>query len=391
MKKRICFLTDSVFTIGGVQRVTAVIAKALADDYDVTILTFDKPGGVDTTLYGLDDSRLTFRFFTYPHAGRVEKALCKAYSALYLKLQLQSQWASRLYGLSSFPPTLRKALVSEVQAGHYDVVIGVHAPLAARLATVSPKLAGVRTIGWVHNSFEALYGKKYLYIGSLRRRHVVFQLRRLDRVVLLCSQDVRAYAAYDPLFKPAYIYNPLTLKPGLPSAGTSRRFLAVGRFSYKHKGFDLLIEAFHLFARHNGEWSLDIVGEGPEEESYRKLIRQYGLEQRVVIHPFTNDIQAYYTQAQVYVLSSRWEGFGLVLVEAMAHGLPVVASDLPVCQEIMGDFAFYFPNGDVSALAQRLEDATHTDWPAKSRQAVTIARKFHIDNILPQWKAIING
>lgn len=390
MKKRVCFLADSVFTIGGVQRVTAVIAKALATDYDVTIMTFDQPNTTDLSLYDLDDNSLTIRFFSYPKAGRIENALCKAYSALYLKLQLQSAWSSRLYGLSSFPPTLRKALTRELQDGHYDVIIGVHAPLAARLATIRKELPGTRMIGWIHNSFEALYGKKYLYIGSLRRRHYMYQFRRLDRLVLLCRQDVSAYTAYDPQLSPTYIYNPLTLKPGPLSDGTSRRFLAIGRFSYQHKGFDLLIEAFHLFAQHDKVWSLDIVGEGPEEAAYRRLISKYQLEDRVRIHPFTHDIQPYYAQAQVYVLSSRWEGMPLVLVEAMSHGLPVVTSSLPVCKEILGDFAIYFNSGDINSLSQRLEDATNIDWPEKSRQALQIARQFQLDNIRPQWNALIN-
>ena len=83
-----------------------------------------------------------------------------------------------------------------------------------------------------------------------------------------------------------------------------------------------MIEAFRLFAQRDSDWKLDIVGEGVEEELYRSLIQKYHLEDRVFIHPFTKNIQDYYSKAQVYVLSSRWEGFGLVLVEAMAHGLP---------------------------------------------------------------------
>jgi glycosyltransferase involved in cell wall biosynthesis len=135
---------------------------------------------------------------------------------------------------------------------------------------------------------------------------------------------------------------------------------------------------------------LDIVGEGPEEELYHKKIAQYKLENRIQIHPFTNDVQAYYSQAQVYVLSSRWEGFGLVLVEAMAHGLPVVSSDLPTSQEIMGDFGLYFKNGDIEELALRLEEATRIDWQQKSKEAIDIAKRFNIDTIIKQWKTIIN-
>ena len=126
-----------------------------------------------------------------------------------------------------------------------------------------------------------------------------------------------------------------------------------------------------------------------EEEIYRKLITEYGLENRITIHPFTNYIQSYYSNAQVYVLSSRWEGFGLVLVEAMAHGLPIVSSDLPTSLEIMGDFGLYFKNGNVEELAQRLEEATHLDWEKKSKEALDIAKRFNLDAIVEQWKLVI--
>ena len=151
----------------------------------------------------------------------------------------------------------------------------------------------------------------------------------------------------------------------------------------------MLIEAFHLFAQKDKAWKLDLVGGGVEEELYRSLIKKYQLEDRVTIHPFTNNIQAYYSNAQVYVLSSRWEGFGLVLVEAMSHGLPVVSSDLPTSQEIMGDFGLYFKNGDIQDLAQRLEDATQINWQTKSKEAFAIAKKFDISQIIKQWNDIL--
>ena len=110
-----------------------------------------------------------------------------------------------------------------------------------------------------------------------------------------------------------------------------------------------------------------------------------------MIHPFTTHIQEYYSKAQVYVLSSRWEGFGLVLVEAMAHGLPIVSSDLPTSKEIMGDFGLYFKNGDIEDLAERLEDATHIDWDKKSQEAFDIAKRFDINNIISRWKEIIEN
>jgi glycosyltransferase involved in cell wall biosynthesis len=276
-------------------------------------------------------------------------------------------------------------LANELQHGHYDAIIGVHAPLAVRLASCRKQLGGSKLIGWIHNSYEALFGEKSLYIGPELKKHYEYQLETLDATVVLCQYDAHQYH-----FPTKVIYNPLTLTPGEKSKGTSKKFLAVGRFSHLHKGFDLLIEAFHIFAESNKEWTLDIVGEGVEEPLYRNLIQKYKLEERITIHPFTNHIQQYYSDAQVYVLSSRWEGFGLVLVEAMAHGLPVISSDLPTSHELIGDFGMYFKKEDISQLANKLNEATYIDWTKKSNQAIEIANRYNIETIIKDWKNIID-
>lgn len=382
--KRICFLTDSIFSVGGVQRVTAVIAKELAKTCDVTIVTFDEPSAQNTTMYGLGEANINYRFFRYPKVNVWKQKALKVYSLLYKKVLPQTRSFSHLYTYSSFPSELQQALATELQQGHYDTIVGVHAPLAVRLAACRKRLKGVRLVGWIHNSHEALFGKGSTYIGPELCRYYEYMLQQLDQTVVLSKDDARKYP-----FPTRVIYNPLTLQPCRPSTGTSKKFLAVGRFSYRHKGFDLLIDAFHLFAQHNQEWTLDIVGEGSEEALYRQKIADYHLEDRIRLHPFTNHIQDYYSEAEIYVLSSRWEGFGLVLVEAMAHGLPVVSSDLPTSKEIMGDNALYFPNGDIAALASKLQEATLLDWPAKSEEAIRTARRFDISEVMPQWQEVL--
>lgn len=377
---------DSIFSYGGVQRVTAVIAKELAKDCDVTIVTLDNSSAKDTSFYGLDKAEIQYRFFTYPDTPKWKGLLCKAYSYLYRKVLPQNKLTSNWYSHSSFPSEKREALATELKNGGYDVIIGVHAPLAIRLATCKSQLKGVRLIGWIHNSYKALFGVGSLYIGPELQKHYEYQLEKLDKTIVLCHDDARKYH-----FPVQVIYNPLTLEPSSPSQGNSKKFLAVGRFSHLHKGFDLLIEAFRLFAKKNEEWTLDIVGEGVEEALYRKMIAEYGLQERVHIHPFTNYIQSYYSDAQIYVLSSRWEGMPLVLVEAMTHGLIIVSTDLPVCKEIMGDFGLYFKNGDVEGLAQQLLSATQLDWERKSAKAKEIARRFEVAQIIEQWKSIIYG
>ena len=384
--KKICFLVDSIFSFGGVQRVTAVIAKALAKNYDVTIVTFDAPSTKDTTLYKLEETDIHYRFFQFPKSNHLKWKCSKIYSALYRKILPQTQLTSKWYSHSSFLSEKRNALIQELQKGNYDVIIGVHAPLAVRLAACKPYLGETKLIGWIHNSYEALFGEKSLYVGSELRKYYEYQLEKLHHTIVLCQYDARRYH-----FPTMVIYNPLTLTPGNLSTGNSKKFLAVGRFSRQHKGFDLLIKAFHLFTQQQQEWTLDIVGEGVEESLYRQMIREYGLQDRITIHPFTDHIQSYYSNAQIYVLSSRWEGFGLVLVEAMAHGLPIVSSDLPTSKEIMGDFGLYFENENVEQLAQQLNAATQLDWQKKSQEALEITKRFDLDTIIQQWEKLIEG
>ncbi|MEE3415523.1 MAG: glycosyltransferase family 4 protein [Prevotella sp.] len=388
--KKICFLVDSIFSIGGVQRVTAVIAKALTKDYDVTIVTFDEPSTKDTTLYDLKEADIHYRFFKFPKSNYFKLKCSKVYSALYRKILPQNEITSKWYSHSSFLSEKRNALIHELKEGNYDVIVGVHAFLAMRLATIKKGLRGTKTIGWIHNSFDALLRKGSPYLGTELKYHYGRQLQKLDDVVVLYQQDAEMYQqAFG--FRPNSIYNPLTLKPGPQSDGQQKKFLAVGRFSPKHKGFDLLIQAFALFAKKNQAWLLDIVGDGVERELLTQMITKNKLENRITLHPFTNEIQKFYSSACVYVLSSRWEGMPLVLVEAMSHGLPVISSDLPTSKEIMGDFGLYFKNESIEQLAQRLEDATHLDWEKKSKEALAIAKRFDLETITQQWKRLIEG
>ena len=89
--KKVCFLVDSIFSIGGVQRVTAVIAKELAKTYNVTIVTFDPQKQEDWSLYGLNEAKIEYRFFSYPQIGKWKTLCCKVVSGLYLKSKIQSK------------------------------------------------------------------------------------------------------------------------------------------------------------------------------------------------------------------------------------------------------------------------------------------------------------
>ena len=210
----------------------------------------------------------------------------------------------------------------------------------------------------------------------------------IERTIVLSRRDQQRYMKELGL-ETRVIYNPLTMEVKECTQPGNKSFLSVGRFSKNHKGFDLLIEAFALFAKRNVQWNLVIVGEGPEEALYRSLIAKHGLKDRVRIDSFTDDVHSYYLRAGVYVLASRWEGMPLVLMEALAHGLPVIASNLPVVEELLGESraAMLFENGNIAELADRMFDmAASADLAERGRAAVDCAREFSMDKVIEEWK-----
>jgi glycosyltransferase involved in cell wall biosynthesis len=127
---------------------------------------------------------------------------------------------------------------------------------------------------------------------------------------------------------------------------------AAGRL-VPEKGFDVLIRAFHIFSQTH-DFSLIILGEGPERENLKNLIDELGLSRRVLLPGFMPDPYPYMRSARFFVLSSRYEGLPTVLIEAMAYGTPVVATD---CHsgpaEILdgGRYGVLVPADDPQALA----------------------------------------
>lgn len=144
-----------------------------------------------------------------------------------------------------------------------------------------------------------------------------------DRLVLLTEAD-RALWGHPP--NAIVIPNPLSFTSSMKSDLSSKRILSTGRL-IATKGFDLLIDAFSLVAAKYPDWKLSIFGEGQDKQFLLDKIRHYGLEDQVEILPPTLDIAAEMLQSALYAAASRYEGFGLVITEAMECGVPTVAFD----------------------------------------------------------------
>src|SRR5574344_1155266 len=390
---KICFFCNSIFSFGGVQRVMAVIAKEMAKSNNVCILSLDDLSLAKNDLYELSKNHIKVEFFQFEPTSKLTELTHKPYSWLYKKYQLNGGLASCLYARSSFPKAQRAKLIDTLNEIDADIIIGVHAFLSIKLATVRRQLRAKKVIGWMHNSYTAFFEKEPAYLEGLKW-HFKYQMQNLDNVVVLTKTDAALFKEELGL-ETSVIYNPLTLVPGNRCDVTAKKFLAVGRMSPQHKGFDMLINAFALFAKDNKEWTLDIVGDGPEHEMLQDLIIGHHLEDRITIHPFTQDIQSYYSAASVFVLSSRWEGFPLVIMEALAHGLPIIASDIPVCKEFLveKDFCHFFESGSSESLNRALSDfANSNELEILSDKAINFSKSHNtIDSIIIQWKQIVKN
>jgi glycosyltransferase involved in cell wall biosynthesis len=153
--------------------------------------------------------------------------------------------------------------------------------------------------------------------------------------------------------------------------GTTPVILGAGRLTHQ-KGFDLLLRAFAI-VRGRIEARLIVVGDGPERPALERLALELGVAEEVALPGFTNDAPSYMARASCVALSSRWEGFGLVIVEALAAGAPVAAFDCPWGPaEILegGKHGALAAPGDVPALARAIETAL-----AEGRGAAAVARR----------------
>jgi glycosyltransferase involved in cell wall biosynthesis len=172
----------------------------------------------------------------------------------------------------------------------------------------------------------------------------------------------------------------------------TKTVLAVGRL-HEQKGFDLLLNAWQPIEAHYPDWTLRIVGEGPKRTELEAQIKELGLR-HVVLAGRTEDMKREYASASLFVLSSRYEGLPLALIEAMWCGLPCVAFDCPqgpaeLLAEERGWLVF---NGDIRALSAQIEQAISQpeEAAARAQKAQAYAQENYSESaIMPKWVEMI--
>lgn len=234
------------------------------------------------------------------------------------------------------------------------------------------------------------------YFAKFYDKQNLRYVNRFDRMVCLTYGDAKEWSKHistrievipNPL-----VFSSLSLKQ--KTKITSFRIISVGRLE-EVKGFDRLIRAFAMIEDKCTKWRIDIFGKGSCEDDLKKLIAYYNLENRISILPPTNDIYTEYQNSDFYVLTSHHEGLGMVLLEAMACGIPCVSFNCNYGpREIIadGDTGLLVEDGNVEKLAKTIlwMIEHHEERIEMGKKAYEAIKKYQIDTIMPSWTSLFN-
>ncbi len=252
---------------------------------------------------------------------------------------------------------------------------------------------GSKKIGEIHFNRKSyrVFNKSFLppfinhFITKLWKRSLDSKVRRLDRFVVLTHEDERMWSGFPNVI---VIPNPIIQFPVVHSDCSRHHVIAVGRYTWQ-KGFDMLINSWKIVYQKHPDWILDIYGPG-ESATYCDQAEQEGLSSVVRCHGVATDIYSRYAESSIFVLSSRYEGFGLVLVEAMATGLPVVSFRCPCGPEDIitdGHDGILVENGNIEKLAEGIcflieHDSIRNQFGLAGRKNV---ERYREEYIMEQW------
>lgn len=337
---KIVYCIASTYNSGGKDRVVSSKANYLVElGHKVVIITTDQKGrpayfGLDQRVVQID---LGLNYEDYNNLSLFKR--------LKKRCQLQQRHT-----------ILLRDILRELEP---DIVLSTFeedAPVLAKLHLDCPKIMEL------HYSKERRYNEYQRGRFSLGRLLDWWRTKEDERIVscfdylvALTDTDRRLWTTAK---RSTTIPNPLPF--GLPAKVSSLvkpKVLAVGRLS-SEKNFGELIDIWASLGDKASNWQLEIVGGGYQKRMLEEKITTYGLQGRVRLHPPTSDIVEKYQEASILAMTSKYEGFGMVLIEAMSCGLPVIAYDCPYGpREIIKDYenGALIPMHDQGLYAERLE------------------------------------
>lgn len=355
--KKLCFLTGNINNSGGTERVGSMLANGLSESGYEVVLASITCG--DNPFFPLNKEIKVVSLFNSP--GRT------------------------LYRTPNLIYRIRRLLKEE----RIDTLIVVET--MAFLFTL-PAIIGlsVKHVCWEHFNFNSDLGK--------RGRRIARQLaaRYCDSVVTLTERD-KQYWLQGTQHKSQIkaIANPCPFSIQDYDKQTDTKIvLAVGRLTYQ-KGFDLLLESWLEVNKLNPDWKLKIVGEGEDGSKLTSYIEMNDLTESVELIGNTNDISKYYKEAEIFCLSSRFEGFPMVLLETLAFGLPVVSFDCDTgpAEVLENTGSILVAPNDTKQFSQSLIKLMNNE---SERKVISTASKekakiYQPENIIKKWIELLES
>lgn len=244
-----------------------------------------------------------------------------------------------------------------------------------------------------YRSFSDNHLPAYLQqMGRKRWMHqLIRQLKKLERFIVLSHEDA---AEWTELNNVNVIYNPLPFFPNRRSDGSQKQVIAAGRY-VPQKGFDRLVSAWRIVSQRHPDWTLRIYGDGMRNE-LQQQIDSLGISSTCLLEPTVPDIMDKYCESSIFVLSSRYEGFGMVIIEAMACGVPPISFTCPCGpKDIITDGVdgLLVENGDIEGLAEKICYLIEHEDVRKEmgEQARINVERFKIEYVAAEWKELFES
>lgn len=353
---RICFFSGNISNSGGTERVSTIIANKLQErGYNVCFLSYEN-GKVSH--YHLNDN-------------------IKLYTLLEKKY---TNFFSR-----KIVPYFK--LLKFIKKEKIDIIIDIDILLS--LYTIPIKFfCKVKNISWEHFNY---------YYQKIKNRNRARSLaaKYSDCIITLNKCDLNNYKNnLKKIRRIDYIYNPSIVKSNKCTELKNKTVIAVGRLN-KQKGFDILLKIWAEIEKKEKCWKLLIIGDGEERESLLMEKEKLDLK-NVEILPFKENIEEYYEKSSIYALTSRCEGFPMVLLEAQKKGLPIVSFD---CKTGPSEIVINNRNGFLiedknekrfsSKLLELMKDAQKLK--EFSDNSILDSKRFDINLIIDKWEMIIQS
>ena len=232
------------------------------------------------------------------------------------------------------------------------------------------------------------YARKGIWhiVDIVRSKRDLCLVKKFNRFVVLTEEDKVLWGKLDNIM---VIPNSLGIIPQTTSSLSNKKVIAVGRFTFQ-KGFERLIEAWKIVNSTYQDWRLEIIGQGEDRLMLQNKIKHLGLENVVTLQEPRKDIYEIYSDASILAFPSRYEGFGLVIIEAFSFGIPVVAYDC-LCgpKDIItdGKDGFLVAEGDVNNMSNRIMYLIKNEDLRKAMGAAAkeTSKKYYEETIMKRW------